>query len=309
MPVGATRTIRSDTLLFLTAAIWGFAFVAQRVGMQFVGPFLFNAVRFALGCLVLVPIVAYRRAHTNRRGTDDARSSRAFVVGGAAAGIILFAGASFQQSGIVYTTAGKAGFITGLYVVIVPILGLFWRQRPGAGAWVGASLAALGLYLLSVTEAFSISLGDLLVLLSAFFWAGHLLLIGWLTSRIDPLKIALYQYAICSFLSFMTALATKQAVGSGLADAAIPILYGGLLSVGIAYTLQVVAQKEAHPAHAAIILSFEAVFAAVGGWLILHETLSVRGVIGCGFMLAGVLLSQLSWSRKVVEDTSGARVT
>jgi len=145
--------------------------------------------------------------------------------------------------------------------------------------------------------------------MSAFFWAGHLLIIGWLITRIDPLKIAVYQYAICSVLSFVAALVTNEVASAGLAEAAIPILYGGLLSVGIAYTLQVVAQKEAHPAHAAIILSFEAVFAAIGGWLILEEGLSTRGLIGCGLMLAGVLLSQLSWTTRVAGGTSGARVT
>jgi drug/metabolite transporter (DMT)-like permease len=213
--------------------------------------------------------------------------------GGSALGLALFSGASLQQIGLVYTTAGKAGFITGLYVIIVPLLGLFWRQQPKVGTWIGAVLAAVGLYFLSVTEEFTIELGDLLVLIGAFFWAAHVLIIGWLSPRINPVKLAFSQYVACSILSLMTACVIENITMLAIFQAAIPILYGGLLSVGIAYTLQVVAQREAHPAHAAILLSLEAVFAAIGGWLILGEIISARGLFGCGLMLSGMLLSQL----------------
>jgi drug/metabolite transporter (DMT)-like permease len=195
--------------------------------------------------------------------------------------------------GLVYTTAGNAGFITGLYVVIVPLLGLFWQQRPSAGTWMGAFLAAAGLYLLCITDDFSISFGDLLELMGAFLWAGHVLIIGWLSPKIDSLKLALAQYVACSVLSLITAVFFETIALKPIFQAAIPILYGGVLSVGVAYTLQVVAQKNAHPAHAAILLSLEAVFAALGGWLILSETLTYRGFIGCALMLSGMLLSQL----------------
>ncbi len=177
-----------------------------------------------------------------------------------------------------YTTAGKAGFITGLYVIIVPILGLFWRQQPQIGTWVGAILAAFGLYFLSVTEELTIEPGDFLVLIGAFFWAAHVLIIGWLSPRINPIKLAFSQYVACSILSLITASIVEDITLSSIFLAAIPILYGGLISVGIAYTLQVVAQRDAHPAHAAILLSLEAVFAAIGGWLILGEILSARGL-------------------------------
>jgi drug/metabolite transporter (DMT)-like permease len=215
------------------------------------------------------------------------------ILGGGLAGFALFMGATLQQVGLVYTTAGKAGFITGLYVVIVPILGLFWKQQSGLGTWFGAILAAAGLYLLTITAQFTIALGDFLELAGAFFWAGHVLIIGWLSPRIDPIKLAFFQYTACSFLSLLTAVITEVITLHGLFLATLPIAYGGLISVGIAYTLQVVAQRYAHPAHAAIILSLEAVFAAFGGWLILGETLSSRGLIGCSLMLAGMLLSQL----------------
>jgi len=278
-------TLKSDSLLLLTAAIWGFAFVAQRVGMDYVGPFTFNGVRFALGSLVLVPLILRNRKNQTSNGKVLNREEKKVVIfGGAILSITLFAAASLQQVGLVYTTAGNAGFITGLYVVLVPILGLFWKQRPDAGTWIGAFFAVIGLYFLSITDKFTISFGDLLELFGAFLWAGHVLIIGWLSPKMDSLKLACTQF---------TALLVEKIVMKSIFQAAIPILYGGALSVGVAYTLQVVAQKKARPAHAAIILSLEAVFAAFGGWLILDETLTFRGIIGCALMLTGMLLSQL----------------
>jgi drug/metabolite transporter (DMT)-like permease len=288
------RTLKSDALLLTTAIIWGFAFVAQRVGMDYVGPFTFNGIRFAIGSLSLLPLVILSRGE--RTPSDNILAPaglKTILFGGGALGLALFSGASLQQIGLVYTTAGKAGFITGLYVIIVPILGLLWRQQPKIGTWIGAFLAAIGLYFLSVTEQFTIAVGDLLVLIGAFFWAAHVLIIGWLSPRINPIKLAFSQYLACSMMSLVAAVVFETISMRSIFQAAIPILYGGLLSVGIAYTLQVIAQREAHPAHAAILLSLEAVFAAIGGWLILGEIISARGLFGCGLMLAGMLLSQL----------------
>jgi drug/metabolite transporter (DMT)-like permease len=289
-----TQSLKSDTLLLFTATIWGFGFVAQRVGMDYVGPFTFNGFRFALGSLTLVPLLLIsNRQWAITKSLLPLINTRMIIFGGGLAGFALFMGATLQQVGLVYTTAGKAGFITGLYVVIVPILGLFWKQRPGIGTWFGAILAAAGLYLLTITAEFTIAFGDFLELAGAFFWAGHVLIIGWLSPRIDPIKLAFFQYAACSFLSLITAVITEVITLYGLFLATLPIAYGGLISVGIAYTLQVVAQRDAHPAHAAIILSLEAVFAALGGWLMLGETLSARGLLGCSLMLTGMLCSQL----------------
>ena len=287
-------TVRSNALLFLVALIWGFAFVAQRIGMDYVGPFTFNAVRFALGGLSLVPLLLITRGKQSKSASlmPPAGPRTLFWVGVLTGGI-LFAGASLQQIGLLYTTAGKAGFITGLYVVIVPILGLFWRQKTDAGTWIGVFLAAIGLYLLSVTEAFTISFGDFLQLAGAFFWASHVLVIGWLSPRINAIHLAFWQFMMCSILSLITAVFVETIALDGIFHAAIPILYGGVCSVGIAYTLQVVAQQDAKPAHAAIIMSLETVFAAIGGWLLLDELLSTRSLVGCGFMLAGMLISQL----------------
>ncbi len=282
--------IKSDAVLLLTAMIWGFAFVAQRVGMDYVGPFTFNGIRFALGSAVLIPFILKNSASRHSPSVGGFKDLR---WGGAAAGIALFAGASFQQVGLVYTTAGNAGFITGLYVVIVPMLGLFFGQRAHCGTWLGAVLAASGLYLLSITEGFSIAYGDFLELLGAFCWAVHMLIIGWLSPRASARKLAFAQFAACSILSLMVAALFETVSFPAILGAALPLLYGGALSVGIAYTLQVVGQKHAHPAHAAILLSLEALFAAVGGWLLLGERFTPRGLFGCGLMLSGMLLSQL----------------
>ncbi|SMC18217.1 Permease of the drug/metabolite transporter (DMT) superfamily [Desulfacinum hydrothermale DSM 13146] len=291
-----TTALKADLLLLLTATLWGFAFVAQRVGMDHIGPFAYNGIRFALGSLSLVPLITYLDRKNGIHSVHPAHdpSWKAAWKAGLLAGLALFAGASLQQAGLVFTTAGKAGFITGLYVVIVPLLGLFWKQRPPLGTWAGAVLAAVGLYFLSVTEELTMEFGDVLVLAGAFFWAGHVLLLGWMSPRLDPVKLACCQFAVCSVLSLATSMVFEETTLQGIRDATVPILYGGLVSVGIAYTLQVVAQKDAHPAHAAILLSMESAFAALGGWIILSERLELRGLVGCALMLSGMILSQLA---------------
>jgi len=283
-------------LLLVAAILWGFAFVAQRAGMEHVGPFTFNGVRFALGGISLLPLLLRNRKRQVKSELPP-ENTKTVVLGGVLAGLVLFIAASLQQTGIVHTTAGKAGFITGLYVIIVPILGLFWKQRSNISAWAGAVLATVGLYFLSVTEDFTISPGDLLVLVSAFFWAGHVHIIGWFSARTAPIKLAFFQFFACSALSLIAAVFAEVITIQRLLEATIPILYGGVVSVGIAFTLQVVAQQYAHPTHAAIILSLETVFAVIGGWLILGERLSLRGLVGCALMLAGMLVSQLNIKR------------
>lgn len=286
--------VKSNALLVLVALIWGFAFVAQRMGLDYVGPYTFNAIRFALGALSLVPLLFIIRGQSSTSASMiSPAGSRTLAWGGVLAGGVLYAGASLQQVGLQYTTAGKAGFITGLYVVIVPIIGIFRRQRTDTGTWIGVFLAATGLYLLSVTDAFTVCFGDLLQLTGAFFWAGHVLIIGWLSPRINAIQLAFRQFVVCAILSLITALFVETITLAGIVQAAIPILYSGVASVGIAYTLQVVAQRNARPSHAAIIMSLETVFAAIGGWLLLDEILSARSLIGCGLMLAGMMISQL----------------
>ena len=285
----------NDSLLLLTAAIWGLAFVAQRAGMEHVGPFTYNALRFALGALSLVPIILIRGAPAAPPPSAEGVRAPAggAISAGLLAGAVLFLGASFQQSGIVSTTAGKAGFITGLYVVLVPLAGLLWGQRTRISAWVGALLCVAGLFLLSVTDSLTIERGDLLVLISAFLWAAHVQVVGWLSPRVDPFRLSCVQFIVCSLLCAGGALVFERSSLDGIHAAAWPILYGGVMSAGIAFTLQVVAQRRAPPAHAAILLSLESVFAALGGAVVLGERLSARGASGCAIMFMGMIVSQV----------------
>jgi len=297
-----TSTLRSDLLLLLSAVIWGLAFVAQRIGMDYVGPFTYTGVRFLLGGLSLIPLLyifPYSAPHTKPKPL----SPFWMKWGGLLAGLILCTGMAFQQMGLQYTTAGKAGFLTGLYVVLVPVFGLVVRHKTGPGTWIGVILSVCGMYFLSITGNLQISKGDLLIIISTLFWAFHVLTIGWLSPYNHPIKLSIQQFLTAGSISLLIAFGFETVHISSIWQAAIPILYGGLFSVGIAFTLQVVVQKTAHPAHAAIIMSLETVFAAVGGWLILHEHLSSRALLGCVLMLCGMIIAQLNdWIFKMIKN-------
>ena len=258
MQVEKQHTVQADLLLLLVALIWGFGFVAQRAGMDHIGPYTYNGIRFLLGSLCLLPLVLRRSATPAVERSRQIPLARA----GLLAGIVLFLAATLQQVGLQYTTAAKAGFITGLYVVLVPIIGMAFRQRTNTGTWVGAAAASAGLYLLSVNEALRIEPGDLLELIGALFWAVHVLLLSWLSPRTSPVRLALVQFLVCGVLSLVTGLVLEPFSLEAVRAAAVPILYGGVCSVGAGYTLQVVVQRRAHPAHAAILLSLESPFAA-----------------------------------------------
>lgn len=282
-------------MLWLTAAIWGFAFVAQKEGMEHVGPFTFNGIRFLLGSISLLPLIFWQH-HTKNNFKKENNSK--LIKGGLLAGVVLFTGASLQQVGMVYTSAGKAGFITGFYVVLVPIIGIFIGQHITRILWLGAVIALAGLYLLTVNGPFILEKGDLLILISAFFWAMHVQIINRLVDSQEALPLSAMQFAVCGILSMSVAGYSETITIAALSSAKWSLLYGGLISVGIAYTLQVVAQKYVHPAYASIILSFETVFAVIGGWLILNEILGIRALFGCLLMLAGMLLVQMWGSKK-----------
>jgi len=287
------RNLQHSLLLLLAAVIWGFAFVAQRAGMRHIGPFTFNGIRFLLGSLSLLPVLLLVRRRKRGPGDSTRPASSSTRLRLALLGLVLFGAAALQQMGLVYTTAGKAGFITGLYVVIVPLLGLSLGQRARWTVWAGAAAGVGGLYLLTGLEAGRIGLGDGLVLAGAFGWAIHVQLVGWLVRRADPIRIAVVQTAICGALSLAVGWATESA---SLADvrAAVPTLvFAGILSVGVAYTLQIVGQRRVDPSRAGIIVSLEAVFAAVGGWVVLGEGGTFVMWIGGGLMLAGMVLAQI----------------
>lgn len=288
-----TKEVKSVLILLLTAAIWGFAFVAQRVGMQHIGPFTYTGIRFALGSISLLPVIYFfNKKKSNKEKDVEEADLKTTIKSGIMAGCVLFIAASLQQVGLVYTTAAKAGFITSLYIVLVPILGIFLKQKTHTKTWLGAFTAVVGLYLLSINESFTIEFGDFLEIIGAFFWAAHILLIDKFVKNVDAVKLSCVQFAAGSILSIIFAIIFEDINVSSIMQAAIPILYGGILSGGVAYTLQAIGQKGAKPAHAAIALSMEAVFAAIGGILLLSEILPVRGYVGCSLMLLGMLIAQ-----------------
>ena len=280
-------------MLWVTSAIWGFAFVAQRAGMEFIGPFTFNGIRFLLGSISLLPIIMWMKY----KQVGPSIKQKNILKGGLLAGLVLFIGASLQQAGMVYTTAGKAGFITGFYVILVPLIGIFIGQHITKLLWMGAFIALAGLYLLTINGPFVLQKGDFLILLSAFFWAIHVQLINKLVDTHAALPLSAFQFAICGILSLATASVFETITVDSILQAIWPLLYGGFMSVGIAYTMQVVAQQHVHPAYASIILSFETVFAVIGGWILLNEVLSIRNILGCLLMLAGIVIVQI-WGSK-----------
>ena len=281
---------RANLILLITALIWGFGFVAQRMGMEHLGPYTFNVCRFLVGALSLLPLLFFFR----KKESGPTELNPSFWKFSILAGFALFGGATLQQVGIQYTTVGKAGFITGLYVVIVPILGLCLRQKIGRWTVIGSILAVLGLYFLSIKEDFSMGWGETMVLIGAFFWAVHVQVIGAANKRnLNPIKLALVQYLVCAALNLLLSLLfeTFHLVQVILASGAI--LYAGIVSVGIAFTLQVIAQKKVEPSRAAIILNLEAVFAVLAGWLFFTELLTMKEWLGCGLMFLGMILSQM----------------
>ncbi len=283
-----SKQTQANLLLLLAAFVWGFAFVAQRQGMLHLGPFTFNGIRFVLGTLSLLPLLVIFKPTKSQNLT----SYRLFI-DGTLAGLALFVAASLQQSGMVYTTAGNAGFITSLYIVFVPLIGLLFSQGSNSRIWISVGIAMIGFYLLSVGKEVKIQQGDLLVFISAIFWAIHLIILSMVAPRHDFRKLAIIQYSFVALASLVVAIMVENPNVYAVKQAAIPLLYAGIVSVGIGFTLQLLAQRYARADHAALILSLEAVFAALGGWIILNETTSFRGMAGCVLILLGVAYSQI----------------
>lgn len=285
--------IKSNLSLLLTAAIWGFAFVAQRKGAEFLGPHTFNFLRFTIGTLSLLPLYALTRNKKSGECFDWKKALKSGVF----LGLVLFIASTAQQIGMSYTDAGKAGFITSLYVILVPVFGLFLGRKVSKTLWTGAFIALVGLYLLSIRNGFSVEFGDSLIFVSAIFFAIHMLMIGTFAPKHNVILLSVFQFGMAAILSLVAAVFYEEVNIEGIKEAYVPILYSGLFSVGIAFTLQSYAQKKAHPAHAAIILSFESVFALIGGWLILNEVIDFRAGMGGLFMLAGIIISQIDFKK------------
>lgn len=289
------NALRADLLMLTTAIIWGSAFVAQRLGMDHIGPFLYTGLRFALAAVVLIPLIIYKS--TRQAIPGEPMSNRGLLFGGAMMGLVLSLGINLQQVGLLFTSVTNSGFITGLYVIIVPLMGLFIGHKTGLGIWLGAILAVVGMFLLCVGDNFQVASGDWLQLAGACVWATHVLVVGLFAKRHDTLRLAFLQFAVCAVISLLLAVALEPISLATIIQAGPAIIYGGAIAGGIGYTLQVVAQKDAIASHAAIIFSLEAVFAALAGSLFLDEALQLRGYIGCALMFAGMLIAQL-WPRQ-----------
>lgn len=290
-PASSHRNVRlrADLLLLLTSVVWGSAFVAQRVAAENTSVFLFNGLRFMLGALVLLPFALSQQPRIERSSAHKPFPSILL------AGLLLFSAGTLQQLGLRYTTAGNAGFISGLYVVFVPIfLALGARRRLRLPVWLAALLAGLGLFLLSTGGQIRLARGDALELGGAILFAFHVIWIDRLAGKVKVLPLAIGQYLVTALLSLSIGLMLESGILQTIQAAWVPILYTGVFSIGLGYTLQVVGQQVAPPADASILLSMEAPFAAVFGWLLLGEHLSAIQLVGCGFMLAGMLLAQFN---------------
>ena len=283
--------IKSTSLLFLTAIIWGFAFVAQRVGADYVGAFTFNGVRFLLGAISLIPVILIFE-----KEKFDKNKFKNTIITGILAGVILFIASSLQQFGIVFTgSAGKAGFLTGLYIVLVPLIRFVMGKKTSILTFFGAVFAVVGLFFLCMTgDKITFGIGDIVLIIGAVFWAAHILVIDKFVNLVSALKFSMVQFLTCGILGIIFALFTETIEVSAIKQAGIPILYGGLMSVGVAYTCQILGQKKADPTFASIIFSTESVFSAIGGALILHEMMSGRGYLGCVLIFIGIILSQIT---------------
>lgn len=295
------KKLGSSLILLLTAAIWGFAFVAQKTGMDHVGPFTFNAFRFTIGafCVLAFSILMDKRKQLTGAAVEhpyfiDKKPDKTLFTAGILCGLCLFTGSSLQQAALQFTTVSKCSFITALYMVMVPILSVLLRKKISVNSWIGVLLSAVGFYFLCLLPGeLSMNRGDFLTLLGSLFWAVQIMVIDHFVNRTDGVKMAALQFIVTAVLSIIFALVLESISLSSIAAAAVPILYGGFLSVGVAFTLQIVGQKNTPPTLASLILSLESVFAVVGGAWILHESLTDREALGCVLIFAGVLIAQI----------------
>ena len=292
-----TNRIRQNVFPVLAALIWGTAFVAQSVGADYVEPFTFNTARSAIAFLFLLVLcgVFSRLRRRDFSGEAQARpaSRRDLMLGGVLCGVALTVATNLQQKGLETTSSGKAGFITALYIVIVPVVGLFLKKKAPGTIWVSVVLAVAGLYCLCINEGFSVTSGDVYVMLCAFCFSAHILVIDHFTQKVDGVALSCVQFFVATVLSAVGMLVSESPSWSALLQCAGPILYVGIFSSGVAYTLQILAQKDSNPTVVSLLLSLESVFATLAGALLLHDRMSGREYFGCVLVLAAVILAQL----------------
>lgn len=285
-------SLKNSFLLFLAAFIWGIAFVAQSVGMDYMGPLSFNGARFLMGSLTLLPIVVTRRKRGAIKGIEQA-GIKTTVTGGVCCGLVLCSAALLQQYGILYTTVGKAGFITTLYIILVPFFGIFLRKKIPGKVWIAAAIAALGMYLLCMSEKLVLGRGDALVFLCAILFSVHILVIDYFSPKADGVELSCIQFLTAGIVAGVGAVIFEEPHLQDFIDGIIPLAYAGILSSGVAYTLQVIGQKDMDPTVASLILSLESVVSMLAGWIILGQVLSPKELSGCVLVFAAVILVQL----------------
>ena len=290
--------MKNNILLVLTALIWGCAFVAQSVGMDFVGPFTFNMARFLIGAIVLLPVIWFMDRQ-RKTGAEKGAGQKTLIIGGICCGIALAVASTLQQWGILFTTVGKAGFITAMYIVIVPLLGIFIGKKVRPLIIGCVAIAVVGFYFLCMTESLRLGLGDFLVLLCAIAFSIHILVIDHFSPKVDGVKMSAIQFLTAAIISAVPTLLWEQPVFTEILQAWQPVLYAGVMSCGVAYTLQIIAQKNADPTVASLLLSLESVFSVLAGWVLLGQELSLKELLGCVLIFCAIILAQLPEKKKM----------
>lgn len=284
------HTFKGNLILLLTAVIWGTAFVSQRVGMEYIKPNTFNGIRTMLGALVLVPLILIR----DKTGKSKKSDRRRLLFGGAVCGVLLCLAGTLQTWGMVYTTSGKSGFITAMYMIFVPMIGLFVGKKLRLFTVIGIASGVIGMYLLTMSSSdLSINIGDAMTLVCAVVFSFHIMVIDRLSREVDGVKLAFIQFFVSGAINIILMFLFERPEWSLIQSCAVPILYSGIMSCGVAYTLQIVGQKYADPTPASIIMSMEAVFAALAGAILLKETLRPGEIVGCVLMFAAIIIVQL----------------
>lgn len=294
------QQIKSSLILLLTATIWGVAFVAQSVGMEYIGPFTFNAIRCVLGGLVLIPVIlVLKKKKETGAENQEKEDKKTLWAGGIGCGVILCIASNLQQFGIMEASVGKSGFFTALYIVMIPVIGIFIGKRPGIKLWFCVALAVVGMYLLCMKDgSFTIERADIMLLLCALAFSFHILVVDYFSPKVDGVKMSCIQFFVCGVLSAVGMLFTETPDISNIQAAWLPLLYAGLLSCGVGYTLQIVGQKGINPVIASLIMSLESVISALAGWVILGQVLSPKEILGCVLMFVAIIITQIPIGNK-----------
>lgn len=294
------QQIKSSLILLLTATIWGVAFVAQSVGMEYIGPFTFNAIRCVLGGMVLIPVIlVLKKKKETGAENQEKEDKKTLWMGGIACGVILCIASNLQQFGIMEASVGKSGFFTALYIVMIPVIGIFIGKRPEIKLWFCVALAVVGMYLLCMKDgSFTIERADIMLLLCALAFSFHILVVDYFSPKVDGVKMSCIQFFVCGVLSAVGMLFTETPDISNIQAAWLPLLYAGLLSCGVGYTLQIVGQKGINPVIASLIMSLESVISALAGWVILGQILSPKEILGCVLMFVAIIITQIPIGNK-----------